>query len=105
MRCSTFKNGDVLTFGEIKLEVIETPGHTDGSVTFKTQNKLFTGDTLFYDSVGRTDFETGNLEDLVNSVQKLFALDGDYEIYPGHNEFTTLNRERKYNLIKEYDRY
>ncbi len=102
---STFKDGDVLTFGEIKLEVIETPGHTDGSVTFKTQNKLFTGDTLFYDSVGRTDFETGNLEDLVNSVQKLFALDGDYEIYPGHNEFTTLNRERKYNLIKEYDRY
>lgn len=102
---ATFEDGDVLKFGEIELEVIETPGHTDGSVTFKMGNKLFTGDTLFYDSVGRTDFETGNLEDLVNSVYKLFALNGDYEVYPGHNEFTTLERERKYNLIKEYDRH
>lgn len=100
----TFSDGDVLEFGSIKVEVIETPGHTDGSVTFKVDNKLFTGDTLFYDTIGRTDFPTGSIYDMIKSVNKLFNLDGDYEVYPGHNEFTTLNRERKYNLIKEYDR-
>jgi glyoxylase-like metal-dependent hydrolase (beta-lactamase superfamily II) len=100
----TFSDGDVLEFDGIKIEVIETPGHTDGSVTFKVQNKLFTGDTLFYDTIGRTDFATGNIYDMIKSVNKLFNLSGDYEVYPGHDEFTTLNRERKYNMIKEYDR-
>ena len=100
----TFSDGDVLCFDGIKIEVIHTPGHTDGSVTFKVENKLFTGDTLFYDTIGRTDFPTGSVYEMIRSVNKLFNLEGNYEVYPGHDEFTTLDRERKYNLIKEYDR-
>ena len=64
---------------------------------------LFTGDTLFLESVGRTDFKTGNRRELVSSVKKLFALSGDYKVFPGHDEFTTLEHERKYNLLAEYD--
>jgi glyoxylase-like metal-dependent hydrolase (beta-lactamase superfamily II) len=66
-------------------------------------NMLFTGDTLFYDSVGRTDFPTGDRDDMIRSVKRLFALDGDFNVYPGHDEFTTLDRERKYNVMAEYD--
>ena len=64
---------------------------------------LFTGDTLFLGSVGRTDFPTGSREQLVNSVKKLFALDGDYAVYPGYEQFTTLDYERKYNGFIDYD--
>ena len=64
---------------------------------------LFTGDTLFYGTVGRTDFKSGSRQDMVLSVRKLFALDGDYSVYPGHDEFTTLDNERKYNVLAEYD--
>ncbi len=100
----TFSDGDVLKFDDISIEVLATPGHTNGSVTFKVGNKLFTGDTLFYDTIGRTDFPTGDMYAMIKSVNKIFNLEGDFEVYPGHNEFTTLDRERKYNLIKEYDR-
>ena len=64
---------------------------------------LFTGDTLFLESVGRTDFKTGNREQLVSSVKKLYALKGDYVVYPGHDDFTTLEHERKYNTFVDYD--
>ena len=100
----TIKEGDVLDLFGMKIEVLETAGHTDGSLTFKTENALFTGDTLFKESVGRTDFPTGNFEELVKSVQKLFALEGDYDVYPGHDEFTTLSHERAFNPMKEYER-
>ena len=66
-------------------------------------NSLFTGDTLFYGSVGRTDFKSGDREQMVMSIKKLFNLDGDYAVYPGHDGFTTLERERKYNIFAEYD--
>ena len=64
---------------------------------------LFTGDTLFLESVGRTDFKTGNRADLITSVKRLFDLDGDYSVYPGHQDFTTLSHERKYNGFVDYD--
>lgn len=96
-------DGDVLDLVDIKIEVILTAGHTDGSLTFKVDDMLFTGDTLFYESVGRTDFPTGDRETLIRSVQKLFALSGDYKVYPGHDEFTTLSHERKYNLFSDVD--
>jgi glyoxylase-like metal-dependent hydrolase (beta-lactamase superfamily II) len=80
-----------------------TPGHTDGSATFMYENMLFTGDTLFLESVGRTGFKTGNREQLVASVKKLYALTGDYVVYPGHDDFTTLEHERKYNTFVDYD--
>lgn len=99
----TFDGGDTLTIEGMEIKVIETPGHTDGSVTFLVQDMLFTGDTLFLESVGRTDFISGNRIELLNSVKKLFALTGDYKVYPGHEEFTTLSHERKYNILKDYD--
>ena len=99
----TFGDGEELTICSITFKVIATPGHTDGSVCFMLDNMLFSGDTLFFDSVGRTDLLGGNREDLTASVKKLFALNGDFSVYPGHGEFTTLERERKYNVMAEYD--
>lgn len=95
--------GEKLSLCDIDIEVILTAGHTDGSLTFKTGNMLFTGDTLFLESVGRTDFPTGNREEIIRSVKKLFALEGDYDVYPGHEDFTTLSHERKYNLFSDVD--
>lgn len=99
----TFSDGDVIRLAGMEIKVMETPGHTDGSVTFIVDKTLFTGDTLFRESVGRTDFPTGDRDALVASVKKLFALDGDYAVYPGHEEFTTLEYERKHNLFADYD--
>lgn len=99
----TFSDGDELNLFGIKIKVLSTPGHTDGSVCFLVDNCLFSGDTLFLDSVGRTDFKSGNRYDMINSIKKLFALNGNYAVYPGHDEFTTLERERKYNVMAEYD--
>lgn len=99
----TFNDGEVLHLEDIVIKVIATPGHTDGSVTFMVDDMLFTGDTLFLECVGRTDFVTGNKEQLVNSVKKLFNLVGDYKVFPGHQEFTTLEHERRYNFFVDYD--
>ncbi len=99
----TFSDGELLTVCGIQIKVILTPGHTDGSATFVVGDMLFTGDTLFLESVGRTDFPTGDRFELINSIKKLYALEGDYKVYPGHLEFTTLEHERKYNLFVDYD--
>lgn len=99
----TFEDGEILKIFDIEIKVILTPGHTDGSACFLVGSMLFTGDTLFLESVGRTDFKTGNRRELVNSVKKLFALNGDYSVYPGHEEFTTLSHEREYNRMVDYD--
>lgn len=99
----TFSDGEELNICGIKIKVIATPGHTDGSVCFLIENMLFTGDTLFLESVGRTDFKTGNRRELVASIKKLFALSGDYSVYPGHEDFTTLSHEREFNRMVDYD--
>ena len=99
----TFTDGQVLQIEGITIKVIATPGHTDGSVTFLVDNMLFTGDTLFLQSIGRTDFPTGDRDTLINSVKKLFALEGDYNVDPGHQDFTTLEHERKNNFFVDYD--
>lgn len=99
----TFNDGDVLDVCGIKIKALITPGHTDGSACFIVDNAIFTGDTLFNGSVGRTDFRSGDREDMVNSIKRLFKLDGDYSVYPGHDEFTTLEHQRKYNIFAEYD--
>lgn len=98
-----FEDGEEISPCGIPFKVIATPGHTDGSVTFLCGNMLFTGDTLFLQSVGRTDFKTGDRDALVNSVKRLYNLKGDYSVYPGHDDFTTLEHERKYNGFVEYD--
>ena len=87
----------VLELNEISIKVKSTPGHTDGSVSFVVDNFIFSGDTLFYNSVGRTDFPTGDFNQLKNSVLNLYALDGDFVVYAGHGRSTTLENERKYN--------
>lgn len=91
------KGGDKLVFGDLELTVINTPGHTDGSVTFMSENALFTGDLLFSRSVGRTDFFSGDAGALVSSIKRLYTLNGDYIVYPGHGEKTTLSEERLFN--------
>lgn len=95
----TFIDGDSLCIeGEI-ISVFVTPGHTDGSAVFMYKDMLFTGDTLFCGTVGRTDFPTGNINQLKKSILRLYNLEGDYKVYPGHSEFTTLENERKYNMF------
>ena len=99
----TLFDGQVLDINDVKIKVISTPGHTDGSVSYLVEDMLFTGDTLFNLSVGRTDFPTGDKTQLFNSIKKLFALDGDYRVFPGHGEFTSLDFERKNNPLVDYD--
>lgn len=91
------KDGDEITLGEIKIKVMATPGHTSGSVCYIAENSIFSGDTLFYCSCGRTDFPSGSPEQMMSSLQKLKALNGDYKVYTGHNNLTTLDFERKNN--------
>ena len=92
-----------LTLCGINLKVLETAGHTAGSCCYLAEKFLFSGDTLFYGSVGRWDLPTGNFSQLLKSLQKLAALDGDYKIYFGHGEVTTLSRERAYNPYLRYN--
>lgn len=90
-------DNDELPFGNSEIKVLHTPGHTVGGVTYLYDNILFTGDTLFSSSVGRTDFPGGSFSVLHASVHRLFSLDGDYKIYSGHGGTTTLEIERKFN--------
>lgn len=91
------EEGDVLKLGGIDIEVMHTPGHSPGSCVFKTGTALFCGDTLFRDSCGRTDFEGGSFPLMMQSLKRLHDLEGDFEVYPGHERSTTLARERKMN--------
>ncbi len=93
----TLTDGEEITLAGITFKVIATAGHTAGGACYLTGGKLFTGDTLFCRSVGRTDLQTGNEAQLVKSVKKLYALDGDYTVYCGHGEDTTLESERRFN--------
>ncbi len=91
------KEGDVITLGETKLEVLQTPGHTIGSICFLTEDAMFSGDTLFAGSMGRTDFPTGDPRTMMQSLRRLAALEGDYVVYPGHGPSSTLEWERSSN--------
>jgi len=94
---ATVKDGEELNLCGMKITVLSTAGHTVGGVSYVIDDCLFSGDTLFYDSVGRTDLATGNSAQLVKSVKKLYALNGDYTVYAGHGEKTSLSRERAEN--------
>ena len=104
---NVFKVDDVFVDGETKelcgisVTALHTPGHTSGSVCYLVQDgeekHLFTGDTLFAGSMGRTDFPTGSAAQMQQSLAKLKALDGDMPVYAGHEEDTTLETERKHN--------
>ncbi len=91
------KDGDELVLGNIKIKVLSTPGHTKGGVCYIADNALFSGDTLFCMSCGRTDFPGGSGREMIASLRKLRELKGDYNVYPGHEDVTTLDFERKNN--------
>ncbi len=97
-----YGEGDELTVGSMTFRVIETPGHTPGGVCLLCGEALFSGDTLFRDSCGRTDFDGGDMNTLLGSLKRLYALPGDYEVYPGHEATTTLDRERRFNQYMKY---
>lgn len=91
-------NGDKMNFGEYVLEVIETPGHTPGGITIKVEGQLFTGDTLFCGSVGRSDFPGGSHDLLIQSIRsRLLVFPDETKIYPGHGPSSTIGREKKNN--------
>ena len=85
--------GDSITLGKKHMDVIHTPGHTKGGVCFHFENMLFTGDTLFKGSIGRTDLFGGNYDELLNSLLHIAKLDGETIVYPGHGPSTTLRKE------------
>lgn len=94
------RDKETLTLAGFKIKVIETPGHTKGGVCYylSEEGVLFSGDTLFRTSVGRTDFPTGSMSQIVRSVQYLTEnLPGDTVVYPGHQEITTIAYEQRFN--------
>ncbi|MDR2502439.1 MAG: MBL fold metallo-hydrolase [Oscillospiraceae bacterium] len=96
-----YAGGDEIIVGGLTFTVMETPGHTMGSVTLRCENALFTGDTLFAGSCGRTDLG-GDMDTLMDSLRRIAGLEGNFEVYPGHAESTTLDTERKFNYYLKY---
>lgn len=97
-----YREGDVLHVGNLAFTVMETPGHTPGGVCLVCEDAIFTGDTLFAGSCGRTDLYGGDMKTLMKSLKRLYDLPGDYEIYPGHMGPSTLERERRFNYYMRY---
>ena len=91
--------GDWVACGkQVRLKVLHTPGHTRGGICLQGESEIFTGDTLFAESIGRTDFPGGSHHDLIDSIKnKILVLDDAYLVYPGHGPATTVGHERKYN--------
>lgn len=92
--------GDTVTFGNTKLEVLFTPGHSAGHIVFYNRDKkiIIGGDVLFRESIGRTDLPGGDYNTLIKSIkEKLFVLDEDIKVYPGHGPYTTIGHEKEHN--------
>lgn len=94
--CECFKDGDTLTFGDMEFKAIETPGHTPGSSCFVIDKVIFSGDTLFRNSIGR-DFGWSCYKNIIKSIKKLYDLGGNYKVYPGHDGDTELYDELMFN--------
>ena len=94
------EDGSIIDLGTLKIKVMHTPGHTQGGVCYIIEDEkiIFSGDTLFRGSFGRTDFPGGDSFKLIQSLKRLKNLDGDYKILPGHENDTTLNYEREHNM-------
>ncbi len=96
------KDGEVYNVGALKLEVIHTPGHTQGGICFQVNQSIFTGDALFAGSIGRTDFPGGSEHVLLDSIRRrLLSLPDETAIYPGHGPASTIGRERHHNPFLE----
>jgi len=94
---TNYDEGDVIRVGSLDVEVMATPGHSLGSVTLRCGNVLFSGDTLFAGSCGRTDFPGGSMQTILASLKRLGELEGDYQVCPGHMNTSELSRERMRN--------
>lgn len=92
-----YQDGDTLTLGSLTISVLETPGHTPGSVCLLVGDVMFAGDTLFRGSCGRTDFPGGDYRAMLRSLGRLGRLEGNYRVYPGHEQPTDLAFERRFN--------
>lgn len=88
---------DIITFGNSSIDIMHTPGHTPGSICLLCGDSIISGDTLFRESIGRYDFPEGDYNRLMQSLKKLASLNGDYRVYPGHGDPTTLEHERTHN--------
>ncbi len=100
------EDGEVLRFGSLNLEVVHTPGHSPGGVCYRlkedsqvgVQEQVFSGDTLFQSSIGRTDLWGGDVDTLLGSIRRrLFTMDDEIEVHPGHGDSTSIGRERREN--------
>jgi len=92
------KDGDEVSFGDITLQVIHTPGHSRGGISLYTKGHLFSGDTLFAGSIGRTDLSGGDYDTLISSIkEKLLIFDEDTIVYTGHGPETTIGNEKRMN--------
>jgi hydroxyacylglutathione hydrolase len=91
------REGDSLPLGSLELKFIHTPGHTQGGCCVICGNNIFCGDTVFKENIGRTDLPTANRIEINRSVKRIAAIEGEYNLFPGHGELTTLSYERKYN--------
>ena len=92
-----YHDGDTLTLGSLTVTVLETPGHSKGSVCLVAEDVIFSGDTLFRCSCGRMDFAGGDYREMLQSLARLGNLPGSYRVYPGHDQPTTLDYERRVN--------
>lgn len=98
----TVKDGDVVTVGNFALEVLHTPGHTRGGISLRCRNNVFSGDTLFFEGIGRTDLDGGDLKTILKSIsEKLLPLPDEINVYPGHGPKTTIGEARRF-MKKEF---
>lgn len=90
-------DGQEITLGSLNIKMIQTPGHTVGSCCYRCEEVIFSGDTLFREGAGRTDFPTGDFAELTCSLKRLTEIAGDFRVCPGHGEETALSHEREVN--------
>jgi len=100
--CSNLKEGNNV-IGPFSFNTIYTPGHKADSITiyFEEDKKMFTGDFLFRDTIGRTDLPTSSVSEMMNSLKKIFEYPENIEVYPGHGSSTTIAREKRNNLLED----
>ena len=92
-----WSDGDTVQVGNLTFHILATPGHSPGSVCIRVEDCLFTGDTLFRDDCGRTDLPGGNSQTMLATLARIHQLEGDMEVYPGHMDASSLDRERRFN--------
>ena len=96
---TVLSDNDKISLGDTEISVMHTPGHTRGGVCYIADGNIFSGDTLFKVGVGRTDLPGGHLRTLCRSLLRIGALEGDYAVYPGHGDSSTLSYEKTMNRL------